>query len=187
MLGRSFTSKSKAPLPTLPLHAAKGGLSSSASADVSTKLAAPVVLSHARQRLYPQIESTPPNPPLACGKGRAQFIGIGRCVDEARRSGSAEPCSAGLYPHDLSHRAGTAQAAKSTTTERSGAVGLQASRTVEPISPTDTQASSERMHRRLRGLRRSHKPDLPSGALECRPAHRQAAAEHGSALPTRLA
>ena len=78
MLGRGFTSKSKAPHPTIPLPAAKGWLGSSASAGWPTRFTTPVVPSHARQGHYPQIKSTPPNPPLACGKRRARFLGIGR-------------------------------------------------------------------------------------------------------------
>ena len=194
MLGRGTTRKSKAPLPTLPLPAAKGGPGSSSSVEVSTKLAAPVVPSHARQRHYQQIKYTPPNPPLACGKGKARFLGIGRGLDQARRSGSAEPCSAGALPANRKPQRPSCRGGVSREVDNLGMTRTAGSRqtgTAEVRYPIDAQALPGQIHRQLRGLRHSHKPDLtPALWIWLRgwdSAQYPAAAEHGSALPKRSA
>ena len=154
----------------------------------------PLVPSHARQRHYQQIKYTPPNPPRACGKGRARFLGIGRGLDQARRSGSAEPCSAKALPANRKPQRPSCRGGVSREVDNLGMTRTAGSRqtgTAEVRYPIDAQALPGQIHRQLRGLRHSHKPDLtPALWIWLRgwdSAQYPAAAEHGSALPKRSA
>ena len=120
----------------------------------------PVVPSHARQGLHQQIKSTPPNHPLACGKGMARLLGFGWLADKVHHSGSAEPCSTGALPANQKPPSQPSPCLR----QKEGSVPWH--RSMEVRSPSDAQALPERMHRWLRGLRRSHKPALISSALD---------------------
>jgi len=98
------------------------------------------VPSHARQGLYQQIKNTPANPPLAYGKGRARFVGIGW---SARFTAPVVPSHA---------RQGLYQQIKNTPPNPPLAYGKGRARFVGIGQwKLDAQASPERMHRWLRG------------------------------------